>query len=232
MRYLILAAGMGKRLRDHAHRGPKCLIEIGGTTLLEKLINQIERTDNHADIVVVAGYKYQEVMEKATRCHIIVNPFFDITGINASIWFARSYFDEDILMINGDIVFSDLMMELMIKSTSPSFICYDSSIMDDKEINVRVSDNRVVKFGVNFKEYSGAYAGVIKFCKTDGQLFANLLDERIKRGFNEARTYYFAFIRRMINDYNVCFHPFDFAGYTWTEIDFAHDLSRARTLFG
>jgi L-glutamine-phosphate cytidylyltransferase len=231
MKYLVLAAGMGKRLNGSAQARPKCLIEVQGETLIERLVRQIRQHDSSHDINVVVGFKYPEVAAKIPGCSLFVNPFFDITGINASIWFGKGCFDADILMINGDIVFSDELIRNIIGCNGDSHICYDSSILDPKEINLRVADNRVVRFGVNFKDYSGAYAGVIKFSKNHAQLFVRLLDDRIKKGFNEPRTYYFSFIRQMIIQYNVHFYPFDFAEYAWAEIDYVHDLVRARELF-
>jgi L-glutamine-phosphate cytidylyltransferase len=232
MKYLILAAGMGKRLNGSRNARPKCLIEIGGEALIERLVRQIRQYDTCPDISIVGGFKYLEVEAKVPGCSLFINPFFDITGINASIWFGRACFDADILMINGDIVFSDRLVKDMIERRGPSYICYDSFILDSKEINIRVCDNRVVKFGVNFKDYSGAYAGVIKFNADDAPLFGRLLHERVRKGFNEPRSYYFAFIRQMINDHGVWFHPFDFGTHKWAEIDYIHDMDKAREMFG
>jgi choline kinase len=232
MRYLVLAAGMGKRLGPSGMGKPKCLIPLSGETLIGRLIRQIRACDEEARISIVAGYRSEEVIEAAPGCSVILNPFFDITGINASIWFARSCFDDHILMINGDIAFSEETAQALISpSSSDSFICYDSSNLDPKELNVRVHDGQVVRFGVNFAGYSGAYGGVMRFTKEDGALFARLLHERVARGFNDSRTYYFAFIRKMIDVHHVFFRPFDLAPFKWAEIDYAHDLSRARGLF-
>jgi choline kinase len=101
---------------------------------------------------------------------------------------------------------------------------YDSSILDPKELNVRVDGGRIERFGVKFPGYSGAYTGVIRFQREHARLFAGLLDERIQRGFNEKRTYYFQFIRAMIKEHSADIRAFDFARYDWAEIDRARRL--------
>jgi choline kinase len=232
MNYVIPAAGMGTRMGTRDNPLPKCLIRIGAETLLERLVRQIRTCDATAVICVVAGFKKAAVAAHAPGCSIIVNPFFDITGINASLWFARECFTDAVTVIHGDIIFSDTLIRDMLACRHASYMGYDSSILDPKELNVRVVDNRIARFGVKFAGYSGAYAGVMRFQAEHARLFAGLLDNRMQRGFNDRRTYYFQFIRAMINDHGAAIGAFDFAGYDWAEIDYSRDVERARRLFG
>lgn len=229
MRYLILLAGMGKRM-GNAHAGlPKCLIDINGELLIERLLRQIRQYDAWADIHVVLGYKSDLIEPLVDGCRIIVNPFFDITGINASLWFARASFDQPLMVIHGDVVLSDELAANLFAMEAESLVTYDSSVLDPKEINIAVADDRVTRFGVNFTGYSGAYAGVFKLSAYAARLFAGTLDRRVRRGFNESRTYYFFVMRKLIADIDVVFMPFDFARYRWKEIDYFEDIAIART---
>jgi L-glutamine-phosphate cytidylyltransferase len=231
MRYLLLAAGMGKRL-GQAHGGlPKCLLDIGGETLIGRLLRQIRTHDAAADIWVVLGYRSDDVAPAVAGCRIVLNPFFDITGINASLWFARAAFDAPLLFIHGDIVLSDELARDLLGAADPSLVAYDSSVLDPKEINVAVADGRVTRFGVNYAGYSGAYAGIVKLAADAAPRFAATLDRRVRRGFNEARTYYFFVMRQLIAE-GVRFAPFDFAPYRWQEIDYPLDIAAARSRFG
>lgn len=232
MRYLILAAGMGRRMGP-AHAGlPKCLVDIDGETLIERLLRQIRQHDDQADIHVVLGYRSEAVAPLLEGCRIVVNPFFDITGINASLWLARATFERPLMVIHGDLVLSETLAARLFAPAAESMVAYDSSILDPKEINVRVVGNRVTRFGVNFAGYSGAYAGVLKLSAHAARLFADTLDRRVRRGFNEARTYYFFVMRTLIADPDVVLAPFDFAGHRWKEIDYAEDVAVARERFG
>jgi choline kinase len=232
VRYLILAAGMGRRMANaHGRATPKCLLDIGGEPLIARLLRQIRSSDANADIHAVLGYRSETIAPLLDGCRIVVNPFFDITGINASLWFARGAFDAPITVIHGDVVLADDLVADLSADRAESLIAYDSRILDPKEINVAVADGRVVRFGVNWPGYSGAYAGLFRLSAEAAPLFAGILDRRVRRGFNEPRTYYFFVIREMIAR-GTAFAPFDFARHRWQEIDYPADLAAARERFG
>jgi len=226
--YLILAAGVGRRLGKKYCGLPKCLIKTGDETVIERLIRQIRVNDANPVINIVLGYKFEEIIPKLGDCKVILNPFFDITSINASLWFAKECFNDEILVINGDIVFSDELIKDLINNDKDSYIAFDSKIMNDKEINVRAEGEKAVRLSVKYKPYSGAYAGVIKFGRENAKLFIELIDKRIKRGFNHSNSYYFAPIRNMINKFGAEFYAFDFANYDWAEIDYLKDIEQAQ----
>ena len=228
MRYLILAAGMGKRMGADAARVPKCLLDVGGEPLIGRLLRQIRAYDREADVYVVVGYRAEAVVAAAPGCRIVANPFFDITGVNASLWFGRAAFAGPAMIIHGDVVLSESLAVDLFTAEPESLIAFDSSVLNPKEINLGTADGKVTRFGVNFDRFAGAYAGIVKLSARAANAFATTLDRRIQRGFNEARTYYFFVVRSLINDYGIRFVPFDFAGRGWAEIDYAADLAVAR----
>jgi choline kinase len=232
VRYLILAAGMGKRMGGAHGDVPKCLIDINGEPLIVRLLRQIRRCDASADVHVVVGYKRQLIEPLVEGCQIVVNPFFDITGINASLWFARASFDQPLMVIHGDIVLSDELAADLVATSAESLAAYDSSVLDPREINVAVAGDRITRFGVNFSNYSGAYAGVLKLSAHAARIFAETLDRRIRRGFNEPRTYYFFVMRRLIAEPDIVFAAFDLARHRWKEIDYIEDVAIARARVG
>ncbi len=232
MRYLILAAGLGRRMGGAGVGLPKCLIDIGGETVIGRLLRQIRTHDPAADIHVVLGFRADTVAPVVPGCRIVVNPFFDITGINASLWFARESFDRALMVIHGDVVLADELAASLLAANAESLIAFDSSVRDPKEINVTVCDGRVTRFGVNFSGFTGAYAGILKLSDRAADAFARTLDRRIRRGFNEARTYYFFVIRALLDDYGIRFSAIDFAGHRWQEIDYIEDVVKARLRVG
>ena len=248
MRYLILAAGMGKRMRPRGPlprspagtrreigppaQLPKCLIEIHGEPLIRRLLRQIRRHDAAADVRVVLGYRAELVAPQVAGCEIVLNPFFDVTGINASLWFARAAFAAPLMVIHGDVVLSDELAAALLGARSESLVAFDSSVQDPREINVAVVGDRITRFGVNFTGYSGAYAGVLKLSAHAANVFADTLARRVERGFNEARNYYFFVLRTLIADPQVVLAPFDFARHRWKEIDVPEDVALAQDRCG
>jgi choline kinase len=229
VRYLILAAGLGRRLGRAGGALPKAMLDVGGETLVDRLLRQMRRADAEADIEVVAGYCADALAPLLHGCRIVVNPFFDITGINASLWFARESFDRPLTVVHGDLVLSDALAAALFRPDDPGpLVAYDSRILDPKEINVAVAGERVTRFGVNFDGYSGAYAGVLKLDERAARLFAATLDARMRRGFNEPRTYYFFVLRALLAAPGMVLRPFDFAPHRWQEIDRPADIEAAR----
>lgn len=231
MRYLVLLAGMGRRMGGEYAHTPKCLIDIAGEPLVARLLRQIRAADARADIHVVLGFRSEAVMPWVNGCQVVTNPFFDITGINASLWFARASFDRPLMMIHGDVVLSDALATELLTAGAPSLVAYDSSVLDSTEINVAVAEGRVTRFGVNFTGYAGAYAGIVKLSAHAARVFADTLDRRVQRGCNEPRTYYFFVMRRLIADPDVRFAPFDLAGRGYWEIDRPADVVAVRQAF-
>lgn len=232
MRYLILLAGIGKRMGDRLCGLPKCLIDIHGEPLIRRLLRQIRENDEHADIHVVLGYKNDTIMPLLDNCRIFINPFFDITCINASLWFARASFDQPLMVIHGDVVLSNELAADLFSAKTESFIAYDSSIHDPEEINIATDGKRVTYFGVNYSGYSGAYACIFKLSEHAARLFADMLDHRMRRGFNKPHTYYFFIMRKLIGNPDNVFIPFDFSQYRWKEIDKFEDIAIAREKVG
>ena len=89
MRAIIMAAGVGSRLKGISGGRPKCLIQAGEQTLLGRMIGQLRSVGVH-DISVITGYKSAlvdaELPAGVRRFH---NPFFRVTNSIASLWLAR-----------------------------------------------------------------------------------------------------------------------------------------------
>ena len=202
---------MGRRMGAQYAQAPKCLIDIAGEPLVARLLRQVRAADPGADVHVVLGFRSEAVAPWVRGCEVVINPFFDITGINASLWFARASFDRSLMIIHGDIVLSDALAGDLFAADAKSLVAYNSSVLDPAEINVAVADGRITRFGVNFSGYAGAYAGI-----------------RVKRGCNEPRTYYFFVMRRLIAEPGVRFTPFDVAGRGYWEIDRPGDVVAVR----
>ena len=173
MRYLILAAGMGKRMGRRIAGLPKCLIDIDGEPLLVRLLRQIRQCDAQADVHVVLGYRGEIVAPLVEDCRIVVNPFFDITGINASLWFARESFDRPLMVMHGDVVLSDELAADAVHRggrIAGSLRQQGAGPTRNQRRGGRRSRRRAsasISAG-----YSGAYAGVLKLSAHAAALFA------------------------------------------------------------
>jgi choline kinase len=231
MRYLIPAAGMGRRMGDTLGGLPKCMIDIGGEPLIGRLLRQIRSVEPGADIHVVLGCGSEVVAPVVGSAKIILNPFFDVTGIDASLWFARDSFDQSVMVIHADLILSDRLAAALFAAEPPTLMAFDSSMRDPREINVAVSAGRVMRFDENLADFSGIYAGVLKLSGRAAAAFAASLDRQIRGGLHDPKAYYFHVVRALIEDFGISVSAFDIAGADWQEIDRPCDLAAAKARF-
>ena len=104
MKAIILAAGVGKRLWEVTQHRPKCLIEIGGRSLLHRYLESLASVGIRR-VEIVVGYK-QEMIRAAVEqdaCGVkvtfLVNEQFH-RGSISSLWIARTALDDDTIVIS------------------------------------------------------------------------------------------------------------------------------------
>jgi histidinol-phosphate/aromatic aminotransferase/cobyric acid decarboxylase-like protein/NDP-sugar pyrophosphorylase family protein len=109
-RALILAAGLGQRMRPLTADVPKCLVEVNGVPILFRAL-RVLASAGVTEAVIVVGYEAAQVRRRVGNnfagidIEYVVAPSFDTTNNIRSLWDARRYCDQDILLLEGDIVF-------------------------------------------------------------------------------------------------------------------------------
>ena len=100
MQAIILAAGMGKRLKDYTKNNTKCMVEVCGETLIERMLKQLDQK-NLSRVIVVIGYKGAELKSfiESLNVHIDVqfveNPDYNKTNNIYSRYLAKDYLCEE-----------------------------------------------------------------------------------------------------------------------------------------
>ena len=117
-RAVILAAGLGSRMGSLTTSVPKCLVEVNGIPILFRSL-RVLASAQVTEAVLVVGYEGEQVRRRVgstfagMRIKYVDAPLFDRTNNICSLWDARRYLDEDILLIEGDVVFEvDVIMRL------------------------------------------------------------------------------------------------------------------------
>jgi len=229
MNYIILAAGMGTRLHPFTKTVPKCLIKIGhGENLLQRMVRLIKKYDANANIFVVNGFKRDDVEKSIEGCSFIFNPFYAVTNSIASLWFANSCLDSDIVIINGDIVLSENIMHELVSKPVNAEVYLDSSIKTNGDYNVQVSNKNVVVMSKELNEYYGEYAGISKLSRNNSLMLKEEIGKMIEEGsFNE--WYENALVNLILNsEFTLGFK--DICEYDWTEVDSVNHLLLAREI--
>lgn len=117
MQAIILAAGMGKRLKEHTKDVPKCMVEVNGVSLIERILHQLEIL-HLSKIVLVVGYKAEVLKDFIGTLNLhtpiiyVDNEVYDSTNNIYSLYLAKEHLlDECTLLLESDIIISDGVLE-------------------------------------------------------------------------------------------------------------------------
>ena len=120
MQAMILAAGMGKRLKELTKNNTKCMVKVNGVTLIERMLGQIEK-QNVSRIIIVIGYEGEKLREFIgtldlhTEVEYVYNPIYDQTNNIYSLYLARDYLvQEDTLLFESDLIVEDGVLEELV----------------------------------------------------------------------------------------------------------------------
>lgn len=126
MQAIILAAGMGKRLKELTADNTKCMIRVNEETLIERVLHQLD-CQNLERIVIVVGYKGQKLIEYisslvlSTPIQYVENPIYDRTNNIYSLYLAKDYLlEQDTLLLESDLIIEDGVLEALRAHPYPS----------------------------------------------------------------------------------------------------------------
>lgn len=243
MQAIILAAGMGKRLKELTQNNTKCMVRINGVTLIERMLNQLNKY-HLSRIVVVVGYKGQELIDYIDTLQIqtpiifIDNPIYYKTNNIYSLALAKNYLcQEDTLLLESDLICEDSVIDTLLEDPRHTLALVDKyeSWMDGTCVKLG-EDDSIEAFvpGKKFKfdEISEYYktVNIYKFSKQFSIThYVPFLDAYSKAlGNNE---YYEQVLRviTMLDDPKI--HAKRLTGQLWYEIDDIQDLDIASSMF-
>jgi histidinol-phosphate/aromatic aminotransferase/cobyric acid decarboxylase-like protein len=243
MQAVILAAGMGKRLGELTRGNTKCMIEVGGETLISRLLRQL---DKHAlsKIILVVGYKAQELkdylatLQVQTPIEFVENTVYDKTNNIYSLYLAKDYLTtEDTLLFESDLIMEDAVISKLIEHPYPDLALVDKyeSWMDGTVVTLD-EENRIQRFIPNsqFKyEEIPSYYKTVNVYKFSQQFSANMYVPFLEAyctalGKNE---YYEQVLRVITMLDNSGMRALSLTGEQWYEIDDIQDLDIAESIF-
>lgn len=149
MQAIILAAGMGKRLRDLTKNNTKCMIKVNGVTLIERMLKQLDDLDLN-QIVIVVGYQGQKLMDYIsslsikTKVVFVSNDIYDRTNNIYSLYLAKNYLlEDDTLLLESDLIFEDRALKILVNDPYPSLalIAKYESWMDGTVVTIDENNN-------------------------------------------------------------------------------------------
>ena len=243
MQAIILAAGMGRRLKDLTQNNTKCMVKVNGVTLIDRMLHQIEK-HNLDRIVMVVGYESQKLIEYVETLGIktpivyVNNPIYNKTNNIYSLALAKQQLlEDDTLLFESDLIFEDAVIDVLLDDPRDTLALVDKyeSWMDGTCVKLG-SDDSIDAFvpGKKFKfdEIKDYYKTVNiykfskHFCEKYYVPFLEAYQEAL--GVNE---YYEQVLRviTMLDDPEIRAKKLN--GQLWYEIDDIQDLDIATSMF-
>ena len=156
MKALILNSGLGSRMGAMVLEHPKCMTEISNNeTILSRQLRLIYEA-GIIDVVITTGafekilVNYCKSLDLPLNIIFVKNPLYKDTNYIYSIYCAREYLDDDIILMHGDLVFESSVLEDVINSKYSCVTVSYTLPLPDKDFKAVIQNNQVIKIGTEF----------------------------------------------------------------------------------
>ena len=156
MKALILNSGLGHRMGVLTSEHPKCMTQISaGDTILSRQLRLIAAA-GITEVVMTTGYydnvlvDYCESLRLPLHYTFVNNPLYAQTNYIYSIYCAKEYLDDDILLMHGDLVFEESVLEDLLHCESSCMKVSSTIALPEKDFKAVVHNGRVEKVGIEF----------------------------------------------------------------------------------
>lgn len=244
MQALILAAGYGKRLRPLTDRTHKSLVEVNGVPLLINALNCLsERSID--EVLLVVGDKKELVISvighqyKGMKITYIENPVYKKTNNVYSLWLAKNYIHDDLIMLECDLFYNRTLIDAILQGDAGCNILvspFDSQTMDGTVVHVN-SDMSVDSLIIGRDQkvdmnYTNMYKTVNIYTYTKDFVSSSLMpviDIYVRT--QNTNSYYELVLGALIYWGNDIIKAVIVDASEWCEIDDLEDLKRAEKKF-
>jgi choline kinase len=221
MKVVILAAGKGSRLGQGSLPKPLTVLSTG-KSILELQLENISPFISRNNEIVIVGYHKEDIMEKFPDLLYVYNPDFAIENTSKSLLRALKKCDEDVLWMNGDVVFHPKVIKALLKHPRTSMVVNIGRV-GKEEVKYRQKDGKILEVSKKVEQPQGEALGINYVLQQDLDQFRQQL-ERCQSGdyFEKAIE---ACIQTGMDIWSV---PVD--ADLCTEVDFPEDLERANAM--
>jgi len=243
MQAIILAAGMGKRLKELTEHNTKCMVKVGDVTLIERMLLQLDRK-NLSRIVIVVGFEGQKLkdfigtLSIKTPVTFVNNPIYDRTNNIYSLALAKEWLRaEDTVLLESDLIFDEAVLDVLISDPRDTLALVDKyePWMDGTCVKLN-EENHIVEFvpGSMFRfNEAGEYyktVNVYKFGRQFSETYYIPAMEAYLKALGE-NEYYEQVLRVIVMLDHSVIQAKRLSGQKWYEIDDIQDLDIAESLF-
>lgn len=227
MRALILNSGMGSRMGILASKHPKCMTEISGREtilsrqlrmLAEAGVDEVVMTTGAFDDVLV---NYCQSLDLPLHITFVKNPQYKETNYIYSIYCAREYLDDEILLMHGDLVFENAVLDKVMECGESCVAVSSTLPLPKKDFKAVVQNGTVRKIGVEFFNEAVAAQPLYHLKKADWRLWLDKIIDYCEKG--EVKCYAEDALNECSDDCVV--RPLEVGDNLCAEVDSPEDLA-------
>jgi len=236
---VLLAAGMGKRLRPLSNDTPKCLTKVNDTEMLGRLVNNLISND-FKKLIVIVGHCHEQIEtylnehRKSLQVEYIYCPDYSSTNNIVSLWTARNTINEPFVLFESDLVFEPELVEAM---TQPGRIAVSERLpwMNGTTVTIDPLNPAIIdrfnlgEDAMNPTENDYKTVNICSFSLAQWKQVADGLNKMVQSGM--LQEYYETVFANLIADRHLEMEPVFFDKEKWYEVDKVEDLAEAEKMF-
>lgn len=230
MKALILNSGMGTRMGVLTSEQPKCMTEVSShETILSRQLNILAQAGIE-DVVITTGYydgvlvNYCESLDLSLNITFVKNEDYANTNYIYSIYCAREYLDDDIILLHGDMVFELSVFDDVMNSGTSCMTVSSTVPLPEKDFKAVIKDGRIKYVGIEFFSEAVAAQPLYKLKRSDWEIWVRNIVSFIGSGEKAKRKCY---AENAFNEVSTTCHitPLDVQDRLCNEVDNPEDLA-------
>lgn len=227
MTALILNSGLGSRMGMLTAEQPKCMTEISAReTILSRQLQKL--ADNNVQKVVITTGAFESELIRYVReldlpldIKFVSNPDYRTTNYIYSIYMAREFLDDDIILMHGDLVFENGVIDLLVQTAGSCMVVSSTAALPQKDFKAVIKNGRIEKVGVEFFDSALTAQPLYKISAEDWRKWLSEIIKFCERG--EVKCYAEKAFNKISTSCNL--KPLDVRDMLCNEIDTPEDLT-------
>ncbi len=236
---MVLAAGAGRRLRPYTDTLPKALVPVDGETTIMDISLRNLAAVGLTDVVIVVGYRAEavearkEALEErhGVKLTLSYNDKAEEWNNAYSLWTAREFFSEGVLLVNGDTVHPVSVEKTLLAARGPELLLAvdDVKSLAEEEMKVTLDDEGHLRDITKLMDPATAAGEYIGATLIEGSLDARLADALKTTWERDPQLYYEDGYQELVNrGERIAVAPI--GKVDWVEVDDHDDLTKAREI--
>lgn len=228
---VLLAAGLGTRLRPLTNERPKCLVEVDGKPMLQRMLEEVARV-GFSRVVIVTGY-HANVLTNWLECNpqsipveLVHNEVYDTTNNIYSVFKLIPIVQEGFVLIEADLLLEPGSLEAFLTGDRMALAAYNPEIHSGTTADIDTNGNVKSLYLKRKTDYIGTYktVNITSFSKESWAVLGGHINDLIIEG--QDQIFYEQAIQDLIGSGAMSFECVDFTDIWWDEVDSIEDLNR------